>query len=120
MVAKLCQLGYDLVLDDDEKHHPFDSFYHVTFSPRGFSSEYTFATGDSYIGWYNELDGPNFGIRRPDFEDVETEEWVHSDVFAEYAIYLWGLSRGGRWPFETQKQLITMQHIRDWDLVSLI
>jgi len=80
-----------------------------------------FAVYETYIGWENGNSEGNYSISKENrvYNNLDPE-WIGSDVFAEYAIYLWGLSRGGRWPFDTQRQLITKQHIRDWDLVSLI
>ena len=114
LVAKLCELGYDIVLSESYRYlPPFNKFYNVTFDKDLSSGNkvYEFA---------------NFMFQVWGFNYIETDELllhkkieVNVDDFVNFFVYCWGMNRGGRLPYDKHME-VTAEKIKEWKLRDLI
>jgi hypothetical protein len=107
LTARLCELGYDILLDHKFTPHPFFSrCYNVYFCHKTTPADYWFYIIAHNIHWTG-----NYCVLK------------HKDValldFVDYTIYLWGLSRGGRFPY-SGIHIVDPNDIAAWKLRDLI
>lgn len=105
LVAKLCELGYDVVLSDKHKLvYPEDRFYNITWSGNDSKiyifANYTFIVTDK-------------GIEAKDLVLFNKE--VSKEDFVNFFIFCWGMERGNRLPYNRNIE-VTNDKIKIWKL----
>ena len=106
LVAKLCELGYDIVLSESYKYlPPFNKFYNVTFDNNEFANFMFQVWRFSYIGTDELL--------------LHKKIEVNVDDFVNFFVYCWGMNRGGRLPYDKHME-VTAEKIKEWKLRDLV
>ena len=112
LVAKLCELGYDIILSETYTFPPFNKFYNVTFEKNlyGFNKVYGFADFTFRVDFWS--------IKTDDLLLFNKSE-VNLDDFVNFFVYCWGMDRGGRLPYDKHME-VTPEKIKEWKLRDLV
>ena len=113
LVAKLCELGYDVVLSESYKYFsPFDKFYNVSFDKDlALNKVYEFAHFTFYVWGATQIETDELLLVNRDI--------VNIGDFVNFFIYCWGMNRGGRLPYDKHME-VTPEKIKEWKLRDLV
>lgn len=110
LVAKLCELGYDVILDEKYlRDRPTSKFYHIYYCPSRVIGDYNFGIRFNKIVVWDD-----------NYEAVLIDHDISDLDFIDYVLFLWGMSRGYRFP-NLHKQIdVTKERIKQWKLRDLV
>ena len=117
LVAKLCELGYDIVLSESYKYlPPFNKFYNITFDK-------DLVVRHNLVYEYSDFIFKVWGFTPIALETEELymtqQPGVNTDDFVNFFVYCWGMNRGGRLPYDKHME-VTPEKIKEWKLRDLI
>jgi len=114
--AKLCMLGYTVILDKYYKNHPkLNKFYNVEFDDPAGSKIHDFV-------FDNVQENDKLIITKrlePVLWEYIQDKKISMNNFVDFCIYHWGLSRGNRAIYHSPIY-VDIKKINDWDLIKYV